>query len=222
MKKSKVLILSLMISILALSTACASKDAAKLNMGKVDGSKYTNKYFGFSVEVPKNWTVLEEKIKDEVNNRGKETKDGTVAGDNTQNDLSKEVTLNLFSATMRPVGDTKYEYDQFNPNFALIAENLSLNSDVKSSNDYLLKIKKRLGNLVQIPYKFKKGNYPKKIGGELFDVMEVKIESATVVITQNYYARKVNGYILCFVATYSSDIGQKELDGIVNTVKMTK
>ncbi|TYQ18054.1 UNVERIFIED_CONTAM: hypothetical protein Cloal_0458 [Acetivibrio alkalicellulosi] len=212
MKKIK--FITMVIISIALITGCGLSPSSKIDLGSMDGTKYTNNYFGMSIEVPEEWVVQSEEEKMELMKLGIELS----AGDNEEFKKMLEKgafqTVYLLSVFKHDVGTV----EQFNPSFSCYAENLSLIKGVKNSKDYIEQMKKGLKE-AQIPYEISDTILSEKVGGKNFDVLETTIDFMGFEITQRYYFKDEKGYILCFITTYTNNDEKRELEKILKTVK---
>ncbi|SNS70611.1 hypothetical protein SAMN05446037_10181 [Anaerovirgula multivorans] len=199
-----------------LITGCGKNNIEKvISLGSVEGSTYTNDYFGSTFTIPEEWVIADEEEMEMITNMGQEL----IAGDdeelNKEIDLSKEKTLNMVMAFKYPLTHT----DGYNPNIMCIAENLNLVEGlaIKNGDDYL-EYSKEVLQMSGMPYSFE-DVYTEKIGGKEFHVLVAKLDFGVMEITQKYYSTIINKYAFNFIVSYSNDEELEELNGVLNTVE---
>jgi hypothetical protein len=185
-----------------------------ITMGEMKDGIYTNNYFGITFSIPKDWTIANDKEKEQLSNIGSQM----VAGDDenlkNQLDLAKVRVLNLLFAFRHPLS-----YNQgFNSSFLCMAENLGVSGlMVKTGADYLNASKAMLQR-TNLKYGFSDIT-SEKIGGRDFDVMKVTITTQGITVTQKYCTVIINGYAFNFIFSYTDDQQKNELDSIRATIK---
>lgn len=208
-----ILTLVMVVAILFSVTGC-KLPAEEIDLGTMEGTKYSNEYFNMTLEVPESWSLLNKDEKKELMDKGMEL----VAGDdkNFEKQLknSEYRSVYLISAYKHPL-NTQVD---FNPNFMSIAEKISFYQGVKDGKKYLEESKKLLEK-TEVPYKFEKDIYSEKVGDKDFYVMETFIEVGDIKITQEYYSRIDKGYALNFILSYSGEDDKKAVKDILGTVK---
>jgi hypothetical protein len=198
---------------LIFATGCSNSAKKAITMGTLDGTKYTNEYFNFELNVPESWHIATEEEKAAITKAGQDA----IAENNEklaeQLDLSKEKTLNLMFAFKYP-----FTHQGFNPNVLCMAENLGLlgSVTVKSGKDYLAMTKTGMEQ-TGMPYTFGEVT-TEKLGDKDFDTMEATIDAGEIKLTQKYYAAIFDGYALVFINTFSSEEEASETKGLLDTV----
>ncbi len=198
---------------LVFATGCSNSAKKAITMGTLDGTKYTNEYFNFELNVPESWHIATEEEKAAITKAGQDA----IAENNEklaeQLDLSKEKTLNLMFAFKYP-----FTHQGVNPNVLCMAENLGLlgSVTVKSGKDYLAMTKTGMEQ-TGMPYTFGEVT-TEKLGDKDFDTMEATIDAGEIKLTQKYYAAIFDGYALVFINTFSSEEEASETKGLLDTV----
>ena len=198
---------------LVFATGCSNSAKKAITMGTLDGTKYTNEYFNFELNVPESWHIATEEEKAAITKAGQDA----IAENNEklgeQIDLSKEKTLNLMFAFRYPL-----THQGVNPSVLCMAENLGLlgSVTVKSGKDYLAMTKTGMEQ-TGMPYTFGEVT-TEKLGDKDFDTMEATIDAGEIKLTQKYYAAIFDGYALVFINTFSSEEEASETKGLLDTV----
>jgi hypothetical protein len=203
--------------ILALSlifaTGCSNGVKKAITMGTLDGTKYTNEFFGLDLNVPESWHIATEEEKAAIMQAGHDA----VAENNEdlakKADLAKEKTLNLLISFKHPL-----THQGTNPNVIIMAENLGLLGSVavKTGKDYL-EITKTGMEQAGMGYTFS-DTTTEKLGGKDFNVLVCTIDAGTVIVTQKYYAAIIDGYALAFITTSYSDEEAADIKGFIDNV----
>lgn len=185
------------------------------NYAYLEGNLYTNKFLSFSVEVPENWIIQNEEQLIELKKIGVDL----VVGENEKlkNLLNNtNGVYNLLTVFQYEVGSP---IDDFNTNFALIAEDVSYAPGIKTGSDYLFHAKKLLLqtslNIVQIDDAASKI----EIGGIEFYKMHIEISMFDNMIKQDYYSTIMKGYSLGIIVSYQDDYQKQLVDKIINSFK---
>ena len=110
----------------------------------------------------------------------------------------------------------------FNPNYMLIAENLKNFPGIKSGKEYLFHSRKILVN-ANIPYTHIDEEFEKEIvGGFEFYKLNASAEFAGIPVHQLYMACVRDGFVICFISSYSDDMQKETLEKIKNSIKPYK
>jgi hypothetical protein len=195
-------------------TGCGKKASDEIDFGTLNNTVYQNQYFGFSVKLPKDWSVQDQQAQQRIMKKGAQM----VAGDNgnlkAMVKASELQSVNLFAAFEHPVGSPV----EYNPSIMSVAEVVRELPGIKRGKDYLFQAKKVL-QTGQIQVSFPKEFYPERLGGVEFDVMESEISMLGKVIRQKYYTTIRKGYALCFIVSFTNDDEAASLRKILDSVE---
>lgn len=186
--------------------------------GKTKNGKYTNSYFGFELDVPKDWVVQNQEQIEMVENFGK----NAVAGDN---EIMKAIikASEINSATLLQVFN--YELGtpvDYNSNMTIIIENVKLFPGIKTGHDYLTSVRKLLQQS-QIQYEQIDEEFtPKMFSEQEFYLMNTTVIHAGNSIRQRYYATVLKDFALGIVVSYVTPEQEKEIDAALNTLTFKK
>lgn len=185
----------------------------ELTLGVQEGTKYSNDYFGFELNVPEEWYVATEEEKAAVLQTGQDI----IAESNeemaAQLDLAMEKTLGLIFTFKYPL-----THQGINPNVLCTAENLGLlgAAAIKTGEDYLSATQTNMEQ-IDLPYTF--GEISKEtLGGKEFYTMESTLDYGSIVLGQKYYCLVIDGYALLFVSTYSNDAEAIETQALFDSI----
>jgi hypothetical protein len=191
--------------------------AARLfEMGKLNGSTYTNEHFGIAFDAPKGWTILDLAVmramgesakgifRDEGNARVKRAMEESV-----------DRTVPLFSATKLPPGTA----GAFNASLVLAAEKIPT-AIVKTPRDYynlmLHSMKLSQGVDIEVVEPFR----ATRIGGSEFGVYTVKVTSNLGIMLQKQLLTVQSPYALGLVLTYGDEADARVFDEVMSSLKV--
>lgn len=127
---------------LLILAACQKNDsksaAEQIDSGTVENSIYQNKYFGFRVTFPSDWSVQEQAVRQRLAERGTEVLAGDDSRLKSTLKASQAQSQTLFAVFKHPLGTPV----PFNPNITSVAENVGDYAGIKSGKDYLFHAKK--------------------------------------------------------------------------------
>ena len=196
---------------------CGKKPSDEIGYGVIENDVYSNNYFNMSIKVPENWVVQSQAAQKEIMDTGA----ALIAGDDdnlkSMMKVSEKQTVNMFSF---------FKYEQgtpvpFNPSIISAAERVTHMPGVKRGSDYHYHVKKFL-ETGQVKYEFPAAIYTKDVSGISFDVMPAELHVAHMTVRQEFYAARINDYMLSFVLSYSTGEQLNELNEIVSKVEFSK
>jgi hypothetical protein len=213
MLPKKIICAAQILALTLLFSGCGKKASDEIDFGTLSNSVYRNKYFGFSVTLPKDWSVQDQKAQRRLMKKGVQL----VAGDDKNIKAvvkaSELQTVNLFAVFEHPVGSPV----AYNPSIMSTAEMVRELPGIKRGKDYLFQARKML-EAGQIQVSFPKNYYGERLGGVEFDVMELEISMLGKVIKQKYYATVQKGYALCFMVSFTNDDEAAALQRILDSI----
>lgn len=185
---------------MVLSVGCEKKAADEIDFGTFSNSVYHNEYFGMTITLPPDWHAQGAEEREQLMKLGGEV----VAGDDknlkAKIKIMEKQTLSLFVAFKHPVGAPV----PFNPAIMCVAERVRQLPGIRNGKDYLWHAK-RLLESGQLEVTISEGFSTEKLGGRVFDVMDVEIPSIGALVQQKYYATIIKGYVLAFIASYTTE-----------------
>jgi len=173
----------------------APKPSAPLDLGKVDGKIYTNRFFGFTFSLPETWQIQEQIINKIIKDTGtRETKAKNAVTQKAFEQAATRVTV-LLSAFKNTLGAAE------NASIICSLEDVRPIPAVKDGVDYLdlnISTLKR----VQLPPDFKYSVVKaEKLGKTQFAYLEITKTNAN----QRIYATFRKGYAIFFVLTFNNE-----------------
>lgn len=167
--------------------------AVKFEKGTVDGTTFTNKFFGMKFDVPENWQVQEEIVNKIIKDAG--TKSVKAKNNPTQKALDQaaaRVTVAL-TALKNPMGSAE------NASVVLSFENMNSTPVVKDAVDYM-DLMVNTFKSVQLPAGMTySAVQAEKLGARQFAYLDVKRPE----VKQRMYVTMKKGYAILFVFTYT-------------------
>ena len=192
------------------------EEAAKGVAGKVDENTYVNKEFGLAVTAPDGWFVADTQLAEQVMNAGVDilTADQD-ARTKAMMDASLKRSRSLFTFVEHPPGTPV----ESNPSIMGAAENVGILPGIRTGQDYFFHMRKLLeqtsaGAEVVGDYK------TRKIGGQMFDRMDMKQTVMDQTVLQRVYAAKHEDWIVILIQAYQTDEQLAELDKVVESIKL--
>jgi hypothetical protein len=184
--------------------------------GTVNGSTYTNQYFGLTLTLPAGWVVQGDAAKKEISEGGKKLMGSKDPATDAQIDKAIESTLNLLTATRYARDAPSGEY---NSGLMCLAEKVPPGSIGVTDEDYIAVLKNTF-KYSQLPITLVKDGYTETVGGETFSVMDLSIDVSGTVVRQKYYAHIRRGYALSFILSYQTPEQLAVLSEVVKSVRL--
>ncbi len=202
-----------------LLTGCATGEAigntVLVNaMGRWEEKTYTNDYFDFSVTIPQQWTAYTDAQMQQLI----DAQNAAAAGDNAQllrqAEQAKAWTANLFLASSSAFGQ------QANASVSMTAQMLGAFGNVFASTeeDYLALL---LG-ATKMPAQTATFSPVSlvKLGNADFATSKIDVQVAGIDVTREIYTKAIDGYLLIINAVYTDDAGKKDIDTLLQTMKV--
>ena len=222
----KILKILTCILIISFFIGCATTEKSKAELsendivdiyGTYNDGIYTNKYYGFKLDIPKSYIIQDEKMKEHVVSEGADYFYGDEASREYIKELAAEKVYNILMCTKYEIGSPVLE----NPLLQIIGENLIYNPGVKTGADYLWHVQKlfkesgvKLNNETEIMIE--------EVNGIKFHTYSYEMYAKAVYFNQKWYTKKVGDHMLCIALTYNSEQGYNELNDIFNTLELLK
>ncbi len=207
----------LIVTVMLAISGCDKDPKKEIGYGVIRDGEYSNSYFNMAIKVPRNWTVQSDAEQEELMHLGNEI----IAGDDKNLKAfltaSQKQTVNLFAFFKYEIGAPV----PFNPSILAFAENVVNARGIKRGSDYHFHWKKTLES-GQVKYEFPGDIFTITISGVSFDVMPAVVVMGGVKVKQEFYATRINDYILGFILSYSTNSEKNELNGVVSSLKFSK
>jgi hypothetical protein len=196
-----------------LLAGCGKKVSDEIDFGAVKNSVYHNKYFGFNLTLPSEWSVQDQEMSQRLAEIGRKTLAGEDKGIKALFKASEQQSINLLTAFKYPVGTPV----PFNPMIACVAERVRELPGIKCGKDYHYHAKKLMES-GQMKFEFPKEISAEKLGGIDFDVMHALMTIGPSTVQQKYYAAIMKGYALVFIVSFTTTDEESVLQSILEGV----
>ena len=195
-------------------SGCGNEPSQEIGYGEIENGVYSNQYFNMSVSAPETWIIQSQAAQKMLMETGGSLLAGEDKNVKAMLKEAEEQTVNLFSFFKHEQGTPV----PFNPSIMSVAENMVNMPGVKRGSDYLYHVKSFLES-GQLEYKFPSEIESKVISGISFDILPAEINAGNLVVNQEYYAARINDYVLSFILSYSSESEQAELHNILSNIE---
>ncbi len=213
-KKTVLSVVAVILAGVLIFSGCKKKASDEITFGSMNGSVYSNEYFGLTIEFPEDWAVAEKETLKQVTDMGTDFLAGDDKNLKAIVKASELQTVNLFMVSQHPLGSPV----PFNPNVTAVAERIRHMPGIKSGKDYLYHARKLMESSA-LDASFTEEVRNEQIGGYSFDIMTAEMNMSGASIKQQYYATVLKGYVLGVIISYSNDQDQAALKEILATIK---
>lgn len=206
----KKLLFTIIIGIFVTLTSCGQVDPNKnIDEGKVEGNIYTSEEIGWTIEIPKGWTVVEKEKTREINEKGlkalEETIDSKIDYSGLKNLISfQKHQFNIFQSTSEPF---EFEYEgEWEENNAAIKEIIYFTYENKG-----IKVDSTATKI-------------ETIDGLDFQTYSFTIHNpkGEIILKQIMYSRLINGFDFGVNINYNNDKDRDELLKVFRNSKFKK
>lgn len=180
-------------------TSCGQTDPSKnIDEGKVEGDIYTSQEIGWTIEIPKGWTVIDKDKTKETNEKGLKALEETIGGEIDYSGLKNLISFqknqfNTFQSTSEPF-ELEYEGEWEETNSALkeIIYTAYLNQGIKADSS---------------------ATTIEKIDGLDFHkyIFTIYSPKGDVILKQIMFSRLINGFDFGVNINYNNDKDRDEL-----------
>ncbi|HLM56642.1 MAG TPA: hypothetical protein VK422_11055 [Pyrinomonadaceae bacterium] len=186
---------------------------APIDLGRVEGRRYTNDSFRISLSAPEGWVVHDSQRSRAILEMGK---DVVLGNADEKKKAAAEAglarTAVLFSASKLPPGSTA----GFNAGMVLVAERVPT-VVVKTGADYVQMMQRVMQGSpvrmeVQGPLRVE------RVGGASFTAADIRLTTPAGVAAQKYYVRVADGYALCLIYSYVDEADLPAFKAILDSV----
>lgn len=179
-------------------SACGGRSAKMFDYGTLDGSKYTNTFFRFSMEVPQGWYVLNRSQLTEVQKIGARAVPNKELGKQLQK--AKDV---LNAPLLVIYRDQPGSTEGFNPSFQAVAENLARHSEIRNAEQYQRQVLEMFKVSGMDYYDLDVPIERTTIGGAEFTYFKLRINYGGYDVSQDWYVTVRDNFALSFGLTYT-------------------
>lgn len=182
---------------------------------KISENVYRNRTFGLTVTAPDGWFVMDNDQTERVMEVGV---DVATAGNEKLKavaEASKQATSNIFMMFRHPPGTPV----EFNPSVLSVAESLAMAPGVQTGKDYFFHARRLLEQSSMAPEVI--GEYSTKtIDGQVFDTMDIRLDTNGVVISQRFFAARHDNHIIMIVQSYQDEAQEKETAAVLDSIQL--
>ena len=191
-------------------TSCGQVDPNKnIDEGKVEGNVYTSEEIGWTIEIPKGWTVIDKEKTKETNEKGLKALEETMGGEIDYSGLKSLISLqkdqfNIFQSTSEPFKlEYEGEWEENNSALKEILYTTYLNQGMKTDSS---------------------ATTIEKIDGLEFHKYSFTIYSpkGEVILKQIMFSRLINGFDFGVNINYNNDKDRDELLKVFKNSKFKK
>jgi hypothetical protein len=193
----------------------SSKIPDDFDYGKIENGVYKNAYFNYELPIPADWSVQNKEQVEQLKQLsqkmiGEKNKD--LASQLKASEINYASLVTVFR---HPVDSATGE---FNPSFAMVAENIGKMPSIKNGEDYLRQAQKLMRES-GLTYSFEPGFTSEKVGNRQFDRMNVIMTIRGMDIQQSYYATVDKKFALAIVLSYGNDEQKKMVEEAMSKLK---
>lgn len=188
----------------------------RFDLGTVEGSTYTNEYFGVSFTAPKAWTILDVGVMKGMQENAKglfqNEKDAQLK---RELEASVDRTTNLFSASKVPPGTPGVS------NAALVcaAEGISTTL-IKTPLEYYTAMMRSLSSAEGIDLEVVEAYRTKRMGATDFGAFTLKATFKTGVVMQKFLILIKGPYAFAIVFNYVDESDARTFDEVVSSMRV--
>lgn len=191
-------------------TSCGQVDPNKnIDEGKVEGNVYTSEEIGWTIEIPKGWTVIDKEKTKEINEKGLKALEETMEGEIDYSGLKNLISLqkdqfNIFQSTSEPFKlEYEGEWEENNSALKEIIYTTYLNQGMKTDSS---------------------ATTIEKIDGLDFHKYSFTIYSpkGEVILKQIMFSRLINGFDFGVNINYNNEKDRDELLKVFRNSKFKK
>ena len=209
-KRMKKILFTIFTGIALSLTSCGQVDPNKnIDEGKVEGNVFTSEEIGWTIEIPKGWTVIDKEKTKETNEKGLKALEETMGGEIDYSGLKNLISLqkdqfNIFQSTSEPFKlEYEGEWEENNSALKEILYTTYLNQGMKTDSS---------------------ATTIEKIDGLEFHKYSFTIYSpkGEVILKQIMFSRLINGFDFGVNINYNNDKDRDELLKVFKNSKFKK
>ncbi|HKG13254.1 MAG TPA: hypothetical protein VKB12_07940 [Pyrinomonadaceae bacterium] len=182
--------------------------------GSVEGSTYTNQFFGLTLTFPEGWQPHGEAAKKEIRAAGQGLIGPKDPAKVAEVERNARRVFNLLTVTQYPLGAS----GPVNPTYLCFAERLPAAAADLADTDYVAALKKSL-QATQARVTIDRDVYTESVGGKTFSVIDLTSEFRGVTMHGRYYAHVMKGYALVLAISYPTPEPLPAQAGAVKSVR---
>lgn len=188
----------------------APKIPDDFDYGKTENGIYKNEFFDMEVDIPDAFRFQTREQMEEVLNQGQKNLE------KSNKELASKMKVNRVSTAMLLMLVKKKPDPGMNFSFMIMAENINTLLSIKTSLDYLDRLKKsneQVGILCQPDYTVR------EIGGRAFDVLKAVNTTGGRDIKLAYHVRVIKGFVLVIISAFDTEKQEQESFEVLQNIK---
>jgi len=213
MRRSAILAVALLA--VAASACGETPGSADPQRSFVADGKYTNEFFGLTLEIPDGWAVASDDSQKHVREVGENVAVGDDPAMKAAVEAARKTTFQLLMVSEFPLGAAV----EFNPSLILMAERVAHAPGVKSGKDYLYHTSNGLMRTA-LPYELVREAYPTTLGSEKWHRADFVIRNPHLPIEQSYFAIHRGEFVLSVILSAATDEQMAELERIAGSIRL--
>lgn len=183
--------------------------------GYVGRGTYTNSFFAFSLAFPPGWAESTQTIAEQA----RQQQANTLAAAANNPEFQREFAAAGTSHHLLVISEKSWGVAaESNPSIIIAAENISRDRELRSGEDYIVKVSRLLANS-PLPYQPSGEIREVKIGGVTFSRLDFAANIGGKSLRQIHLARVVLGYALTFILSAGDESELKRLEAILGSVR---
>jgi hypothetical protein len=183
---------------------------------RVSSNTYRNTAFGITVTAPDGWYVPDNEMTRKIMEAGADivTADQKGAAKAAM-DASVARTVSIFSFLKHEPGSPQSD----DAGIAAVAEDVSIVPSVTRGRDYFFHAKNAL-KATSVVFEETAPYSTRKIGGQDFDRMDLKLTVMGNTAMQRYFAAKRGKHMILFIQSYTNEADLPVLDKVLDSIKL--
>ena len=212
---SKATGVSICLSILLL-IGCAEERSEEIDSGTFERSQYHNPYFGMTLTIPSDWSILNKRTRRERQDMSGRLWVGNDANREAMLEDSWPRMVYLLAAFKHPFGSPV----AYNPEISCCADRISDFSGIRTGKDYLFHWKTML-EAGQLKCSFPEQIYSESLGGAEFYVLTVDYAWRDGTMRQEVFAATMKDYALAITISFVTQEERRVLREALSTLKFS-
>jgi hypothetical protein len=185
-------------------------------LGEIKNGTYHNRFFGMTVSLPPEWSVLDNSSMKQLVDLGAKSVAGKNESLKAKLDTAAKQYVTLITVSKYPMGAAA------NATVTCVAEPVSQVPSIQTAADYLFRVKE-LAQKSAIKCTIRRDITSEWIGGKLFGVMGIDlINSQNTTIHQTHHVALIKGYALTVLESSENDDDADACGEVIESIKWDK
>ncbi len=214
MKVASQISLLAVLCFVVLLVGCESELGSRPDDDSLSQGTYSNRYFGFSMQLPEAWAVASAETKEAITDGGAAAISEGSSARRAALDEALANTYQLLTVSRHEIGSPVSS----NAILQVVAERVSQAPGIQSGKDYLFHVDAILTG-GSLPYVADGGPELQEVGGRRMFLRNYQIQSNQQNLSQSYVALVDRGYALSFILSYTTPEEKGQLEEILRSVQ---